>query len=314
VDALVTAAREPPPQDVTDQGKVLALWKRAGALAVGIDPSNDVLAIEFIGNGWTDLRSLVQDVYVVQVMCLSTETELLRMCTTDVAPLAALVVSPAHTYSLIHSLACSSSLAHTLAYLLATLFTLIPSLPRSLTRHSSCHTPQITCWMLHVSTHAARYTPTCMAIESVGEPPQLRRLFQDLQKMSSAIEVAMGAAVGDITVAGPPVLFAEYALPLRSGPISPPPPTSSALSSQMHDGAVGVAAARGIRPTSRRAGAGAGATAATGQAPVRVWTPMSHPRGEHEHDRERVHVLETAVVGWVSFTVWPAPHVPHCCQ
>jgi hypothetical protein len=79
-DALVTAAREPPPQDVTDQGKVLALWKRAGALAVGIDPSNDVLAIEFIGNGWTDLRSLVQDVYVVQrqVTCLSTETELLR--------------------------------------------------------------------------------------------------------------------------------------------------------------------------------------------------------------------------------------------
>jgi len=144
-----------------------------------------------------------------------------------------------------------------------------------------------------------------MAIESVGEPPQLRRLFQDLQKMSSAIEVAMGAAVGDITVAGPPILFAEYALPLRSGPIL----SSSAASSQMHDGAVGVATARGLRPTSRRAGAGAGATAATGQAPVRVWTPMSHPRGEHEHDRERVHVLETAVVGWVSFTVWPAPHV-----
>lgn len=144
-DALVTAAREPPPQDITDQGKILALWKRAGALAVGIDPSNDVLAIEFIGNGWTDLRSLVQDVYVVQghVLVNRIVENTHNRCGTTRCP-CCLPCSHLLADSLIHSLACSSSLTHTLAYLLATLFTLTPAPPRSLTHHSSAHTPRIT--------------------------------------------------------------------------------------------------------------------------------------------------------------------------
>lgn len=112
-----------------------------------------------------------------------------------------------------------------------------------------------------------RYMPVCMSSRrEVSETNDLRKLFYDFQKLYSTIKVARGGVSGQFVVPDAPTLFDDFVSPFWN----------------LVDEADTAAGSR--TPGSSRRPSG---------------QTTDHVPAARDNDRERVHLLESAVVGWI---------------